>query len=123
MPKETASRRPARSGSISVGRTKPTAVNTMALPGDPDSSDHNLPADLPALRRQPEKGTAVVPSHLALNDEERGQLQNHLDLVGVDKHRFGYSQEDQGALPILFLIRPSLTQMRIYPVRLCLSVA
>ena len=93
------------------------------MPGDPDSPDHNLPADLPALCRQPEKGTPIVPSHLALNDEEHGQLQNHLDLVGVNKHRFGYSQEDQGALPILSLICPSLTQTCIYAVRLCLSVA
>ena len=93
------------------------------MPGDPDSPDHNLPADLPALCHQPEKGTPVVPSHLALNDEEHGQLQNHLDLVGVDKHQFGDSQEDQGALPILSLICPSLTQTCIYAVRLCLSVA
>lgn len=72
----------------------------------PDGRHSELPADLPRLRRQPEKGTPIVPSHLALNNEERNQLQNHLDLVGVDKHRFEYHQKDQGArefhlLPLL----------------------
>jgi hypothetical protein len=85
MPKTT-SRRPARSGSVSMpGRPKST------------NSELELPSDLPRLRRQAEKGAPVVPSHLALNDEERGQIQDHLDLVGVDKCRFEHTHEDQGA--------------------------
>ncbi|KAM6493913.1 hypothetical protein JOM56_010274 [Amanita muscaria] len=87
MPK-TIAQRPMRSGSVSIQNKSPKLKGTK-------SAIYKLPSDLPKLRRQPEKGTPTVPSHLALNSEERGQLQSHLDLVGVDKHRFEYTQQDQ----------------------------
>ena len=90
MPKAIA-QRPTRSGSVSSIQNKPSRLKGT------ESSVYKLPSDLPKLRRQPDKGSPTVPSHLALNSEERGQLQSHLDLVGVDRHRFDYTQEDQGA--------------------------
>ena len=87
MPKAIA-QWPTRSGSVSIQNLKPSRLK---------GTEHKLPSDLPKLRRQPEKGPPTVPSHLALNSEERGQLQSHLDMVGVDRHRFEYTQEDQGA--------------------------
>ena len=76
MPKDIA-QRPTRSGSISSFQTP--RLGTV-------SAGYKLPSDLPKLRRQPEKGKPTVPSHLALNSEERGQLQSHLDFVGVDTY-------------------------------------
>ena len=60
------------------------------------------PSDLPKLCHQPEKGPPTVPSHLALNSKERSQLQTHLDLVGVDRNRFKYTQDNQGAGPTIY---------------------
>jgi hypothetical protein len=82
---------PICSGSVSSIQNKPSRVKGTV------SAVYKLPSDLPKLCRQPEKGSPTVPSHLALNSKERGQLQSHLDLVGVDRHRFDYTQEDQGA--------------------------
>ena len=89
MPKAIA-QRPTHSGSVSSIQNKPSRLKGT------ESSVYKLPSDLPKLRRQPDKGSPTVPSHLALNSEERGQLQSHLDLVGVDRHRFDYTQEDRG---------------------------
>jgi hypothetical protein len=96
MPKAIA-QWPTCSGSVSI-QNKPSRLKRT----DSESAIYKLPSDLPRLCRQPDRGTPTVPSHLALNSEERGQLQSHLDLVGVDRHRFDYTQEDQGVyLPYL----------------------
>ncbi|KAF8868349.1 hypothetical protein BD779DRAFT_1808345 [Infundibulicybe gibba] len=47
--------------------------------------------------RQSSKSTSPpsLPKALALLEIERDQLQGHLNLVGVDRYRYDYSQEDQ----------------------------
>ena len=86
MPKAIA-QWPTCSGSVSIQNLKPSRLK---------GTEYKLPSDLPKLCCQPEKGPPTVPSHLALNSEECGQLQSHLDMVGVDRHHFKYIQEDQG---------------------------
>ena len=91
MPKAIA-QRPTCSGSVSIQPSDLPKLRRQPEKGTP-------PSDLPKLRHQPEKGPPTVPSHLALNSEERSQLQTQLDLVGVDRNRFEYTQDDQGAGP------------------------
>ncbi|KAF8898646.1 hypothetical protein BD779DRAFT_1795286 [Infundibulicybe gibba] len=55
-----------------------------------------IPSDLPKMRQSSRSaGPPTIPKALALEEVEQDQLQNHLDLVGVDRYRYGYSQDDQ----------------------------
>jgi len=55
-----------------------------------------IPCDIPKMRQPPRSAaTPSVPRALALSDEEREQLQIHLDLVGIDKYHFEHTLQDQ----------------------------
>jgi len=59
----------------------------------------DIPSDIPKLRQTTRSAQAPsVPTPLALAVEEREHLQLHLNLVGLDKYHFKYTDEDQGEL-------------------------
>ena len=70
----------------------------MAKPADFKTipTAHQIPNDIPKIR-QPSRSAAPpsIPRHLSLAEEERGHLQTHLDLVGIDRYRFEHTAEDQ----------------------------
>ena len=67
----------------------PTTTRLLNIPPD-------IPPDVPKLR-QPARSAAPpsVPMHLTLADEDRQLLQSHLNLVGIDRYRFGHTTEEQ----------------------------
>lgn len=38
----------------------------------------------------------IPKTGLAIQEEDRQAMEQHIDMVGMDRHRFEYTQEDQG---------------------------
>jgi len=63
------------------------------------SSLLKIPSDIPLLKKPPAAASSPdIPSHLQLSSEARAHLQAHLDVVGIDRHRFKHTAEDQSEL-------------------------
>jgi hypothetical protein len=54
----------------------------------------DIPSDVPKLKASPNVHY-LIPKALKLSNEVCNELQAHMDQVGVDKHRFEQTREDQ----------------------------
>jgi hypothetical protein len=52
-------------------------------------------AEIPLLRKPNSNQKDSIPSCLELNDASRQVMQAHIDLIGLDKHRFLHTVKEQ----------------------------
>lgn len=52
-------------------------------------------AEIPMMRKANTNQRDIIPACLELNDTSRTLMQEHLDLVGLDKHCFLHNIQDQ----------------------------
>jgi hypothetical protein len=79
----------------------PVQPETPRCSSPTNSGQSYIPNDIPKLRNM--NAAATIPSHLILSEQAHDHLETHLRMMGLDKHRFQQTAQDQSLFNFGFL--------------------